>query len=167
MRLFTAVDIPADIRSHLSELLDQLRPLAELQWSKPEKLHITTAFIGEWPEARLQELEEVLGNVKSDPIPIVIRGVSWLNPHALCAGVEGPGLGNLADATWNALSSLGLTKEDRAFHPHLTLARNKKKRSNLRLDQFASSDFGTFTASNFVLFLSHGGKYAQLKRYAL
>jgi 2'-5' RNA ligase len=167
MRLFTAIDIPADIRSRLSALLDQLHPLAELQWTKPEKLHITTAFIGEWPEARLPQLESVLASVKSDPIPIAIRGVRWLNPRALCVGIEAPSLATLADATWNALSPLGLAKEDRAYHPHLTLARNKKKRSNLQLDQFAASDFGTFTAPNFVLFLSQGGRYTQLKQYFL
>jgi 2'-5' RNA ligase len=82
-------------------------------------------------------------------------------------GIDATALTTLADATWNALSSLGLAKEERAYHPHLTLARKKKKSSNLRLDQYGASDFGTFKAYNFVLFLSHGGKYTQLKQYVL
>ncbi len=167
MRLFTAIDIPVDLRARLSVLLDQLRPLAELQWSKPEKLHITTMFIGEWPESRLPELQAALTKVKIDPIAITIQGISWLNPRALCADIESPTLAALASATWDALTPLGVVKEDREYHPHLTLARNKHKVSRLKLDQFASADLGTFTASTFALFLSHGGKYTQLKEYVL
>ena len=57
MRLFTAIDIPADVKAALAALLDRLRPLADLRWIPLEKLHITTKFVGEWPEDRLDELK--------------------------------------------------------------------------------------------------------------
>jgi len=47
LRLFTAIDIPADVKARLAALLDRLRPLARLHWIPVEKLHITTKFIGE------------------------------------------------------------------------------------------------------------------------
>jgi 2'-5' RNA ligase len=170
MRLFTAIDIPADLRARLAALLDQLRPLAELQWSKPEKLHITTTFIGEWPELRLDELKAVLAGVKSDPIPITVKGLDWMNPRLLAAGIVAPpALTSLARSTGDALASIGVALEDREFHPHLTLARRKHRGPAALLDQAVSrlraSEFGSFTATSFALFLSHGGKYTQVWEY--
>ena len=49
MRLFTAIDLPADVRDRLDKLIARLRPLARINWSPPENLHITTKFIGQWP----------------------------------------------------------------------------------------------------------------------
>ncbi len=172
MRLFTAIDIPADLRARLTELLDQLRSLAELQWSKPEKLHITTTFIGEWPESRLTELMAVLAEVKSDPIPIAVQGLGWMNPRVLAAGIVAPpGLASLARSTGHALASVGVALEDREYHAHLTLARRKHRRPAPLLDQaiarLQSSEFGTFSATSFALFLSHGGKYTPLREYVL
>jgi len=47
LRLFTAIDIPSDVKAALAALIDRLRPLAKLHWIPVEKLHITTKFIGE------------------------------------------------------------------------------------------------------------------------
>ena len=56
MRLFTALDLPCEVTGKLEELLAKLRPTAPIHWTPPSNLHITTKFIGEWPEARLEEL---------------------------------------------------------------------------------------------------------------
>jgi 2'-5' RNA ligase len=172
MRLFTAVDLPADIRTRLATLLDQLRPLAKLVWINPEKLHVTTTFIGEWPEARLDELLSALSQVKSDPFPIAVRGLSWLNRRVLCAGIEaGPALASLVSSTGALLAEIGVPREDREYHPHLTLARRRHVRPVPQLDQVIfeqrSSEFGTFSATKFTLFLSHGGKYTQIREFVL
>ena len=37
----------------LEQAMRELRPLAPLNWSPVENLHITSKFIGEWPEASL------------------------------------------------------------------------------------------------------------------
>jgi 2'-5' RNA ligase len=170
MRLFTAIELPKDIRQRLTTLLDQLRPLAKLQWTAPEKLHLTTAFIGEWPEARLEELHNALAQVTADPIPIQVSGVRWMNKHVLAGGItESPTLSSLASSTSRALATIGVAIEDREYHPHLTLARRKKGGSLPQLDRVISDlrsfDFGTFQAAKFALFLSHGGKYTQLREY--
>ena len=153
-------------------MLDQLRPLATLQWTAPEKLHITTTFVGEWPEARLDELHAALTQVKRDPFPISVQGLHWMNKRVLCAGIqESPALTSLASSTSAALGALGVPMEDRDYHPHLTLARRRHSGRLPQLDQaltqLSSSDFGTFPATKFALFLSHGGKYTQIKEYAL
>jgi len=54
MRLFTGLDLPADVVHNLEQLLQRLRPTARIHWSLAANLHITTKFIGEWPEERLR-----------------------------------------------------------------------------------------------------------------
>ena len=63
MRLFTAIDLPADILSRLDQLMAGLRPLAQLGWTPASNLHITTKFIGQWPEDRLPQLQRALAAV--------------------------------------------------------------------------------------------------------
>jgi RNA 2',3'-cyclic 3'-phosphodiesterase len=177
MRLFTAIEIPAEIKLRLSALLDRLRPFAKLSWSPPEHLHVTTKFIGEWPEARLEELNRTLAAVHvPGPIEIAVRGLGWFpnerNPRVFWAGIEsGPELATLAHATEQSLAALGIAAEDREFHPHLTLARrrNPVPLEHLRkeLAKIPSIDFGRFQAGAFFLYLSTAGKYIKLNEFPL
>ncbi|MEI9974190.1 MAG: 2'-5' RNA ligase family protein [Ignavibacteriota bacterium] len=61
MRLFTALDLPGEVVKNLESFVARLKPSARIQWSPPANLHVTTKFIGEWPEARLGELQKALG----------------------------------------------------------------------------------------------------------
>ena len=61
MRLFTAIDISVEVREELRRLLNRLRPLAKLNWSPVENMHITTKFIGEWPEQTARRNEARAG----------------------------------------------------------------------------------------------------------
>lgn len=172
MRLFTALDLPAGIRGQFVTLLRELHPLGKLQWSPPEKLHITTTFIGEWPEARLEDLHSTLSQITSAPFPVSIRGVAWMSRRVLIAGVEkSEALAALAATTTERLGSIGVAIEDREYHPHLTLARRKTPGALPQLEKaitrLQDKDFGVFQAAGFGLFLSHGGKYTQIKEYLL
>src|SRR5580704_13099356 len=105
MRLFTAIEIPAEVKDNLRALLQRIRPLANLNWSPEENLHITTKFIGEWPEARLPELKQTLVAVALPAgIDIAIQGLGWFpnprHPRVFWAGVHaGESLKALAAAT--------------------------------------------------------------------
>ncbi len=119
MRLFTAIDIPEEVRIHLRALIERLRPTARLSWSPAEKLHVTTKFIGEFPDERLDEMKCVLKSVGSPgPFTIAIEGLGWFpnprSPRVFWAGVKaGPELEMLARATENAVASLGVAKEEK------------------------------------------------------
>jgi 2'-5' RNA ligase len=132
MRLFAGLELPADTVHRLEELLDRLRPLARINWSPPANLHITTKFIGEWPEARLDDLKAALAAVEPRvPVAIHVRRVGFFpNPHAprvFWCGIDAPGLAVLAGATDRAAAALGIPAETRPFSPHLTLARIKER----------------------------------------
>ena len=178
MRLFTGLDLPPDVTANLEQLLDQLRPSAHIQWSRPANLHITTKFIGEWPEERLDELKRALSALAPrDPIAVHIRRVGFFpNPHSprvFWCGIEAPGLDRLAAATDQATAALGIPSEKREFSPHLTLARIKE-RLNLQplreaITALPSLDFGRFTADRFFLYLSRlhptGSVYTKLAEF--
>src|SRR5579875_2264761 len=78
MRLFTAIDIDPAVKARLADLLHRLRPLAKLHWTTPERMHVTTKFIGEWPEDRLEEIKRTLASVGSPgAFEIEIGRLGW------------------------------------------------------------------------------------------
>ncbi|MBS1828759.1 MAG: RNA 2',3'-cyclic phosphodiesterase [Acidobacteria bacterium] len=182
MRLFVGLDLPDNIKSNLGKLVDALRPTAKMRWSPVANLHITTKFIGEWPEARLPEMKAALNEIKGiPPFTIDIRGLGWFpNPHrprVFWAAVRAPEqLVELAAATEAAAFSLGVARETRAYSPHLTLARMPEPALDLAAMRRAvaalpSDDFGAFDATAFHLYLSKmgpgGSVYSKLATFPL
>lgn len=178
MRLFTALDLPADVIANLKQLLDNLRPTARVNWSPPENLHITTKFIGQWPEERLDELQTALSALEPRAaVPVHIRKVGFFpNPHSprvFWCGIEAPGLEQLAAATDRATAALGIASETRPFSPHLTLARIKERLDLQPLREtiagLPSLDFGQFSVDRFFLYLSRlrptGSVYTKLAEF--
>ena len=174
MRLFTAIDLPVEMVEKLSAFLARLRPLAKLRWTEVENLHITSKFIGEWPEGRLDEIRNALHGVKqTEPVRISVGGVGWFpdlnRPHVFWAGVDGgEPLSNLAKTTEQAVATLGVPLEPRVYSPHLTLARVRHAVPlEALLESAGNPDFGAFTASSFFLYLSANGKYSKLVEFPL
>lgn len=183
MRLFAAIEISDEVKNNLRILLDHLRPaaeLAKLSWTRLDNLHITTKFIGEWPEDRIEEMKRALVSVGSPgAIQIRIGGIGWFpnarNPRILWAGVHADeSLKSLASATEAAVHAIGVAREDRDYSPHLTLARIRDRApsdhfSKLRgaIDSLGPADFGSFCATEFHLYLSAAGKYTKLAQFGL
>jgi 2'-5' RNA ligase len=180
MRLFTAIDLPQEVLAALSGLITRLRPTARVRWSPVSNLHITTKFIGEWPDERLGELVAALQALPArEPIPIEVRGLGFFpnphSPHVFWAAVHaGPALAELARQTEGALERLGIPAEKRPFSPHLTLARIKEPVPMQGLQQAIASlpaaDFGAFMADRFHLYRSQlnsaGSVYTKLSDFA-
>ena len=55
--------IPADLTEGIRSFVNRLRPTAQIAWSPIENLHITTKFIGDWPEQRLDEMQRSLASI--------------------------------------------------------------------------------------------------------
>jgi 2'-5' RNA ligase len=184
MRLFTGISLDPRVLARLEEALAPLRTNVPVAWSPAENLHVTSKFIGEWPEARLPELTSTLQNVESPgPIGIDISKFGFFpNPHQprfFFAGVHaGPGLADLAARTDAALEPLGCPRETRPYTPHLTLARirDQDRPENLRtlrehIANMTNFNFGTFVAQHFHLYLSkpgpNGSVYTMLASFPL
>jgi RNA 2',3'-cyclic 3'-phosphodiesterase len=177
MRLFVAIDIPDDVKEALRAFVTRLRPLAKLQWSPLDNLHVTTKFIGDWPADRLDEIKHALEGVAApEPLHISVRHLGWFpnerRPRVFWAGVDGgEALATLARSTEQAVAALGVPVEERDYSPHLTLARLRESvplndlQSKLR--SLPVQNFGSFQASRFFLYQSAGGKYTQLAGFPL
>lgn len=179
MRLFTAIDLPPDILLRLERLMSALRPEALINWSPLDNLHVTTKFIGEWPEARLEDLHQALTRLAArNPFEVEVKELGWFpherTPRVLWVGVEGGDqLAELARHTEDQLVNLGIKKEDRRFSPHLTLARIKSPvplaRLRSRVQEMQPAALGRFAVSHFTLFRSDAGSnssiYRKLREY--
>jgi 2'-5' RNA ligase len=174
MRLFTGISLPAEVSERLAGVIGELQRGVQANWSPVENLHITLKFIGSWPEDRLDELEAALQVMQPGPaFPVKISQLGYFpnphRPHSLFAGVQaGPELTALAAA-------LGVKTEERAYHPHVTLARIKDQSQvrTLRERVAGMSDltFGEFEVRAFHLYESraepHGSVYTKLATYDL
>jgi len=194
MRLFIALDIDDAIRERIARFEEGVQNFApEARWARPESLHVTLKFIGEQPEAAVQKIKEMLSAIVANPIEIHFRGYGFFpTPKAarvFWVGMEaGPQLAALAAGIDDTMPALGIPKENRAFSPHLTLARGpggsgsprwrKEDRPNRafallqnRLAALPVPEFGTMTARDFFLYQSQlvpkGSKYTKLVRFLL
>jgi len=181
MRLFTGIALPADVSENLEWLIERLKPTAKIKWGRVANLHITTKFIGEWPESRLGELQRALAALTArDSFPVGVRELGWYpnerEPRVLWAGVEAPdGLPGLAADTSRCLEPLGIKAERREYSPHLTLARIKGPAHlgalKQAVDGLPSREFGQFKSTSFHLYRSEprpsGPRYTSLAEYPL
>lgn len=179
MRLFIALDLPPDLVARIDSLIARLKPTARISWSPAANLHITTKFIGEWPEERLGDLKRALAAIPSrPPIDVHIHGTGFFpnakSPRTFWCGIDAPGLADLAAATDAATSILGIASEKRAYSPHLTLARIKAPTDLTALHRALSTqdtDFGRYTAEACYLYRSQlrptGSVYTKLSEFPL
>lgn len=180
MRLFTALDLPAEIVDRLEQLLARLKPAARIQWVVPANLHVTIKFIGEWPEDRLDELKQSLASVPSrQAIEAHIYGLGFFpnakSPRNFWCGIDAPGLAELAADTDAAAAALGIASEKRDYSPHLTLARIKERLDlrplHQRVAEEAPCEFGKFQTGSFFLYRSQlrpaGSVYTKLAEFPL
>jgi len=178
MRLFTGLDLPEDVVANLERLLGHLRPVARIGWSAPANLHITTRFIGEWPDERLDELKRALAAVPARAaIDVAVERLGFFPnaraPRVFWCGVEAPALAQLAADIDHATARLGLQPENRAYSPHLTLARIGKPadldRLRAAVAALADTRFGRFPAGRFFLYRSRlqagGSVYTKLAEF--
>lgn len=181
MRLFTGISIAPPAVEKLSALLQPLHSKTRLQWSPPENLHITTKFLGEWPEEKLKQVIEALQKFrKPGAFDITIERLGFFpnsySPRVLWAGVRAPQtLARLAHETDEALSAVGVPPEKRAYSPHVTLARIKPDSATKAIQDLveknAGAQFGESETGEFHLFLSRpapgGSIYEKLATFAL
>jgi 2'-5' RNA ligase len=139
MRLFAAVDPPADEVARLTAALGE--PLPALRYVPTDQWHVTTAFYGEVADDVVPELAERLARAagRTAPMTLALHGIGTFpkqsaRARVLWAGIDGDVavLTRLAERCVAAGRRCGLTMEDRPFRPHLTIARARKDPVDLR-----------------------------------
>jgi RNA 2',3'-cyclic 3'-phosphodiesterase len=174
-RLFTGLEIPAEIGHTLSSLRGGL-PGA--RWIDPENYHVTLRFIGDIDGIYANEIASMLFRVNRKPFEVRLQGLTSFGgkkPRAVVAAVEpSRPLIELQAEHERLMQRLGLDPEGRKFTPHITLARLHDASSQDVADYLSVRGYfpsKSFTADRFVLFSSRastgGGPYVVEDAYAL
>jgi len=187
VRLFVALEIPVAVRDNLAAQIKELRdlpaPLADkrLRWVRPENLHVTLKFIGEVEAAKLDGIRSALTAIGvGAPVGLDFRGLGFFPaeeyPRVLWAGLKASGnLPVLARDIDRALEGQGIARDERAFTPHLTLARFESRGFDEKLraaiQKNSEREFGAFEAREFHLIQSRlkpsGAEYTFLAAFPL
>ena len=130
-RLFVAISLPVEIKQAIFQAVRWMDTYSESVRVIPvENYHLTLKFLGAVPEEGITSLEAVLSEVArrvhSFPLHLEKCGVfpEKGHPSVFWIGVEpAPELETLFNDCEEVLAGLGYTRETRAFHPHITLAR--------------------------------------------
>lgn len=134
MRIFCALELPGEVRARVGAYLDNLRQSlagARVRWEAVEKLHLTIKFLGEVKVTRLDDLTQAVSNTASriNNFELRIEGTGIFPPRGaarvLWLGVKDPSgeLSRMRKLLEDECAAAGFAREERAFHPHLTLAR--------------------------------------------
>lgn len=155
MRLFTALRPSDEFRAALADLQERIRTAGVTgRYTDPANLHMTMAFIGEWPE----EVTQVLPQVKH-PFPITLSHLGYF-PEAkvLWAGTEpSEPLDNLVKQVRHNLADAGIPFDPKKYTPHITLVRKPSVPARVILSEILVPSV-TMTVEEVCLFRSDRGK---------
>lgn len=138
VRLFFAIHINPDIKKEIQALMQTLQkfPL-QAKWVSENQLHVTLFFLGDVEKSKIQPLVAATQRVLQDfpPFHIFFQEIGFFpareNPRVLWLGIQGQvaQLKRLHTTMGFALKEMNIKVEERAFFPHLTLARIKNLES--------------------------------------
>jgi len=185
VRTFIAVDLPEPVKTRISDLVHRLKFAAPsgIGWVRIADLHLTVKFLGEIDETGLPAVENAVRTIAADTsvFPLSITGTGTFppgsrKPRVIWIGIKDETvLPDLHGRLENSLAALGHPREDRPFHPHMTIGRVKT--SGLpqalldRLAEYASASFGDMEVREIVVYRSvlhpRGPEYTPLFKGAL
>jgi 2'-5' RNA ligase len=175
-RLFTGLEIPADLAHRLSLLRGGL---AGARWIDAENYHVTLRFIGDIDHRTADEVVDALARVRRREFDLQVAGLDSFGsakPHSVVARIAPTrALAELQAEHERILQRIGLPPEGRKYTPHVTLARLRGTPHRDVADYLAVrgglASTASFHVSRFVLFSSKastgGGPYVIEQAYPL
>jgi len=165
VRCFLAIDLPERLRARLGELQAELkRAGVRARFTRPEGIHLTLKFLGATEPDQVPRLAQRLETLAARYAPMELEASglgafpNLRRPRVLWVGVRAPAeLARLQDELEGVMAEEGFGKEERPFHPHLTLAREPDPRAAAQLERFAQGrerSLGRFGAEALILFES-------------
>jgi RNA 2',3'-cyclic 3'-phosphodiesterase len=168
-RVFFALWPDADMRIALDRLSGKMHALCGGRRTRANAMHITLAFLGEVPEARLAGLQTVAAQVRCSGCDIALTHLGWW-PRSRIAwvapAVTPQALSGLVHELQALLETAGFHFDERAYFPHVTLLRHADCRQPP-----AEMAALSWAARDFVLVKSvlteHGPVYDVIGRWQL
>ena len=122
MRLFIAIKLDDNMVASLSEYLDDMRAAGVRgNFTKPENIHITLAFIGEYGNP--QDVLDVMEKVDFRPFTISLDRTGDFGELFWAGIADNPELINYVKRLRKGLADAGIPFDRKKFSPHITLVR--------------------------------------------
>jgi RNA 2',3'-cyclic 3'-phosphodiesterase len=184
-RVFCAVELPDSVRAELKDHIQRLReavPDVTASWTRVENIHLTLKFFGNVNVDRIPRISNAVARAvkKLAPVPIAIGKTGVFpkpsRPQVLWIGISDPSgkLSELQQQLEHECAKEKFEKEDRAYRPHLTIARLRRPDGARRIaDAHLKMDFepAEITVSELIVFRSElsskGSKYTAISRHEL
>ena len=124
MRLFVAIELDDRMKKQLMLVQDDMRAQrVEGKYPEGDNLHMTLAFIGEYPDP--DEVLDVLDTISFEPFTIRVNGYGCFDEVIWWAGIEScPPLDAYVKRLRRALAEAGIPYDRKQFRPHITLVRD-------------------------------------------
>ncbi len=185
-RLFVAADLPVEVKGRLEQIRRDLKSAGwKARWTNPDVAHLTLKFIGDYPVDSVEKLRSALSeSLRSVRVFEVSTGSPGAfpnvrRPRVIWLGVEDR-FGSLARTSASietATRELGIEPEERAFRPHLTIARVRPEDGetiteiDARFGEFAREERIPFEVDHLTLYRSElggaGTSYSVVERFDL
>ena len=177
MRLFIGIPLDAAVVRELAALTAALKSADDgLRWSAEAGWHITLQFLGHTKPEQYGCVMAGLRRLQFSPFEIQLEPPGFFDRAGVFfAGVRlSSELVALQQQVVEATQLCGFEPEDRPYHPHITLAREKGGGHALRQLKGrlkGETHFSTFTANEFLVYESFpgsgGSRYEVRERFAL
>ena len=156
MRLFIAIQPNRSVRAALRAVQNELRRRGvEGNFTRMENLHLTLAFIGEYPDA--DTVTDVLQGLSFEPFTIRTEGFgSFGDLWWMGLGSDGE-LEALDRQLRHLLADAAIPFDRKSFRPHVTLIRQPRFRSDPHLESLLIP-VAEMTVDKVSLMLSTRGK---------
>lgn len=170
-RVFFALWPDAATASRLHRIARALQAHCGGRVMRRDTLHLTLAFIGEIPVARLPALLDLAARVDGERFTMKLdRLGGWSHKHLLWAAPQRvpAALDRLAGELRLVLEAGGFPTEKRPFAPHVTLVRNVRHDAvpDTGADEVTHWQAGSFVLAGSQRF-SDGARYRMLGRWSL
>jgi 2'-5' RNA ligase len=171
VRLFVGIEIEPAVAAAAADLVREVRaraerlaPRARITWVSEERFHITVAFIGAADAAAAERIAAALQPTFGEPpFDVTFVGTGAFPPRGaprvvwidVAGGREQ--LMRIERGVRHRLTQAGIRAEERAYRPHLTLARVRDAAgltSRTLLEGFAGTSLGRSRVEAITLFES-------------
>jgi 2'-5' RNA ligase len=129
-----AIELSDDAKLALRAVLGKLEGMTGFgagRWVSAERMHLTLRFLGDTEDPSVSGVTAAMDRVAAtfSPLSLTLAGTGFFptahKPRIAWVGVNGQvdALAQLESALSAELMGLGIAREPRPFHPHLTLVR--------------------------------------------
>jgi RNA 2',3'-cyclic 3'-phosphodiesterase len=135
MRCFVSIEIPESLKGEIVHVFEKLETsgLVSGNFVKKENLHLISKFLGELSEAQIKKVSEKLREINFSSFNVYTDKIGFFPSEdyvrVIWLGLESERLFELNRLIDDKLSEIGISKDEREFSSHITVARIKSVRN--------------------------------------